>query len=326
MQMPGMDGIETIKAARQIAPHTSFLMLTGNQDVTTALQAVNDGEVFRFLTKPCEIDEIKKALRSAQQQFEHVSTEKELLHETFVGTIGFMSDIVELQSSASVDADRFSNTLTQLALDLDLPFGWEERIAARVALVGQSLLTSAERLKLQTLDIADPNHLATLANLCMLSARMIERIPRLERIAKILRHVPEVDGWIAVSQSLDSISATLLRVAIYWSLLTQKGLPLNTALQEIKLAMPRVSDGLCKAIENLDDYTDKCVPIEISVDQLAEGMVMFEDVTHTDGAIIVSRGRKLTPPIIEKLVRFCSGDGAEVKIVAGSCPHLLAQS
>ncbi len=59
--------------------------------------------------------------------------------------------------------------------------------------------------------------------------------------------------------------------------------------------------------------------IMIFVDQLAEGMVMFEDVTHTDGAIIVSRGRKLTLPIIEKLVRWRSGDGAEVKIVAGSC-------
>ncbi len=58
---------KTIKAARLTAPHTSFLMLTGNQDVTIGdRQAVNDGEVFRFLTKPCEIDEIKKALRSAQ--------------------------------------------------------------------------------------------------------------------------------------------------------------------------------------------------------------------------------------------------------------------
>jgi ActR/RegA family two-component response regulator len=326
MRMPGMDGIQTIKAAREIAPETVYMMLTGNQDMTTAMQAVNDGQVFRFLNKPCEIGEIKKALTAAQRQYELIVAEKELLHETFVGSIGFMSDIIELQSTNLIDSDRLANTLAHLAKKLDIEIGWEERIAARIALVGLALLSQDERENLQKLDISEPEHSSALAKMCQISARMIERIPRLGRIAKILRMVPKVDGWVSATHPTDYVTASAFRVAMYWSMLTQKGLSANTALQEIKLAMPRLCESFSKSIGTLDDYTDACVPVLVAIEQLVEGMVMFEDVMNEDGAIIVSRGRKLTMPIIEKLTRFCGDTSATVKIVAGSCPQFAAEN
>ena len=53
MRMPVMDGLQFIEQARGIAQETVFMMLTGNQDLLTASNAVNRGQVFRFLTKPC---------------------------------------------------------------------------------------------------------------------------------------------------------------------------------------------------------------------------------------------------------------------------------
>src|SRR5882724_1862128 len=55
MRMPHMDGVQFIEKARRVAPNTVYLMLTGNQDIQTAMKAVNDGQVFRFLNKPCEV-------------------------------------------------------------------------------------------------------------------------------------------------------------------------------------------------------------------------------------------------------------------------------
>src|SRR3990172_8227431 len=51
MRMPKMDGVQFIKEARVKSPDTVFIMLTGNQDQATAIQALNEGHVFRFLTK-----------------------------------------------------------------------------------------------------------------------------------------------------------------------------------------------------------------------------------------------------------------------------------
>lgn len=51
-RMPDMNGIELLGRVRTIAPDTVRMMLTGYADVETAIDAVNEGSVFRFLTKP----------------------------------------------------------------------------------------------------------------------------------------------------------------------------------------------------------------------------------------------------------------------------------
>src|SRR5689334_4738053 len=53
MQMPGLNGVEFLKQVEVKAPDAIRIMLTGNADQKTAVDAVNDGHVFRFLTKPC---------------------------------------------------------------------------------------------------------------------------------------------------------------------------------------------------------------------------------------------------------------------------------
>src|SRR3972149_3481090 len=47
MRMPKMDGVQFIQAARFKWPTTIYMMLTGNRDQGTAIQALNEGQVFR---------------------------------------------------------------------------------------------------------------------------------------------------------------------------------------------------------------------------------------------------------------------------------------
>ena len=54
LRMPGMDGYSFCPKLEQIAPDSVRIMLTGNADVSAAIDAVNQGNIFRFLTKPCE--------------------------------------------------------------------------------------------------------------------------------------------------------------------------------------------------------------------------------------------------------------------------------
>src|SRR5882672_4792554 len=53
MRMPEMDGIQFLSRVRETIPETVRVMLTGNADQQTAMNAVNEGNIFRFLTKPC---------------------------------------------------------------------------------------------------------------------------------------------------------------------------------------------------------------------------------------------------------------------------------
>lgn len=53
MRMPGMDGVKFLSEARKRAPDSVRVMLTGFADLQTAVEAVNEVNIFRFLTKPC---------------------------------------------------------------------------------------------------------------------------------------------------------------------------------------------------------------------------------------------------------------------------------
>lgn len=62
MQMPGMNGLELISAMRRFAPDSTYIMLTGSSDLSTAMGAINDANVFRFYTKPCPADLLKEGI------------------------------------------------------------------------------------------------------------------------------------------------------------------------------------------------------------------------------------------------------------------------
>lgn len=62
MQMPGMNGVETLKAIRDFAPDCARLMLTGSPDLETSIKAINEGNILRFYVKPCPIETLREGL------------------------------------------------------------------------------------------------------------------------------------------------------------------------------------------------------------------------------------------------------------------------
>ncbi|MGB9436424.1 MAG: SpoIIE family protein phosphatase [Desulfobacterales bacterium] len=62
--MPGMNGIEFLCRVKETDPDSVRMMLTGSADMSTAIQAVNEGSIFQFHPKPCPADTLGKAIQS----------------------------------------------------------------------------------------------------------------------------------------------------------------------------------------------------------------------------------------------------------------------
>jgi DNA-binding NtrC family response regulator len=69
LKMPEMDGVTLLYLIRQVAPETVRVLLTGKADLEAAASAINLGNIFRFLNKPCPPGVLLRALEAAVEQY-----------------------------------------------------------------------------------------------------------------------------------------------------------------------------------------------------------------------------------------------------------------
>jgi len=78
-QMPRMKGTEFLKIAKEKYPNTVRILLTGHPDVATALKAINEDEVYRFVTKPVDAVGFAVTLRLAVEKKRLIEHAQQLL-------------------------------------------------------------------------------------------------------------------------------------------------------------------------------------------------------------------------------------------------------
>lgn len=74
-----MQGSEFLALVREQHPGTIRIMLTGHATLEAAMKAVNEGEIYRFFSKPWNDHDLKFAIRSAVEKFDLESENKRLL-------------------------------------------------------------------------------------------------------------------------------------------------------------------------------------------------------------------------------------------------------
>ena len=77
-RMPGMSGIELLKRTMTIRPHMVRIILTGYTDVESLVEAINSGQVYRYVTKPWNNDELRLTVRRALAHHETNKARHEL--------------------------------------------------------------------------------------------------------------------------------------------------------------------------------------------------------------------------------------------------------
>ena len=71
MRMPEMGGLELLRIVKEESPHIIRMVLSGYTQITTLLTAINDGEVYKFITKPWKLEEeFKPAMRQAIEYYD----------------------------------------------------------------------------------------------------------------------------------------------------------------------------------------------------------------------------------------------------------------
>jgi response regulator RpfG family c-di-GMP phosphodiesterase len=187
MRMPGMDGATFLGQVRRIAPETVRMLLTGQTDLTGAIAAVNEGQLFRFLIKPCPPRVLLDAFAAAAEQYYLITAERVLLEQTLHGSIAALVDVLTLASPAAFGrVTRVKRYVSEVVVHLKLDDPWRYGVAAMLSQVGCIILPQATAEKVYYGRELTPAEQEMVNRLPALAQRLVAHIPRMEAIGEML--------------------------------------------------------------------------------------------------------------------------------------------
>jgi response regulator RpfG family c-di-GMP phosphodiesterase len=312
MRMPGMDGIQLLTRVKASYPDTVRIMLTGNADQGTAMEAVNQGAIFRFLTKPCEPDFLAMALDAALEHFGHRMAERELLEKTLHGSIRMLMDLLSVLAPSSLGR---SNRLGDLALKVGarmaMPETWHLGVAATLSQVGLLTLPRSVAAKLQNGEPLDADEQAILHRVPEIGALLIRNIPRLEPVADIVYYAQKnLDGTGFPEDPVQGadipLGARVLHVLADY-MLQPPDREAKVSLREMGRDHARYDPEVLAALEAvLDDEaaTQDGQIRALLVNELQAGQTVVDAVETRDGWLVAPGGTVLGPHHLELIRNF----------------------
>ncbi|NOU31849.1 MAG: response regulator [Polyangiaceae bacterium] len=308
MRMPGMDGAEFLAEVRSRWPDVVRMLLTGQSDIESAIAAINKGQIFRFLTKPCPPPALLSAVQAALTQHDLITAERVLLEQTLHGSIKALTDMLALVSPVSFGrATRVKQLVIDIADHLGLKERWQVEVAAMLSQIGHMTLPAetAERLYYGRALSNDEQRLV--ARLPGLTESLLGNIPRLETVREILRTYPMANAGALPEDPVKAIAvrgASILRLAVDFDALESS----DRASARLAVATLCGREGRYAA-----DALAALVAVrgaraaevrEISSADLREGMILAEDVKTDGGVLLVARGHEITARFIERIRNF----------------------
>lgn len=324
MRMPVMDGIQFLARVREIAPDTVRMMLTGNADMQTAIDAVNQGNIFRFLTKPCPTDVFIEALRAGVKQYLLVTSERELLEETLNGSVKVLIDVLSLASpTAFTRANRATRIVGRIANKLQLPNVWQFKLAAMLSQLGCITLPAGvlDKINTQTPLSDAEQHMFDVHP--SVGHQLLVRIPRLKLIARMIEQQqnppanPVSPKNLAFEEDVVLMGAQLLKVALDFDQHVSRGLSHHDALALMHAQPGTYNPILLAALDggNAQEISRESGGAQeqliITVAELKTGMVIEQDVWSKNGIMLVQKGQEVTLPVLMRLRNFAQGIGIE---------------
>lgn len=317
MRMPQMDGATFLTRARELAPDSVRILLTGHADLDSAVAAVNQGQIFRFLTKPCPAEALVASLQAAAEQYRLVHAERELLEQTLTGAVKALAEVLALSNPIAFGrAARVHRTVVAMCARLRPPDRWAIEVAAQLSQIGAIQLPGPVAEKLYFGRALDPAEQALVDRGPALADQLLTNIPRLEPVRAILAALAPA----ARPAAEPPLGARILRLADALDTLEAGGLQPAEALATIKGRPGQHEPRLLDALEQeIGERTAREIR-ELPLDQVRPGMQLADDLRATSGVLLVARGFVVSAGMLMKLQSMRAGVREPVRVVvpAGS--------
>jgi response regulator RpfG family c-di-GMP phosphodiesterase len=286
---------------------------------------VNNGQIFRFLTKPCAPPDMLAQVSAAVEQHRLITSERVLLRQTLHGSIKALIDVLALTHPASFGrAMRIKEKVGKLVAATGMVESWQVEVAAMLSQLGCAALPPEVAEKVYFGRRLTSEEEAMVARVPHVTEQLLGNIPRMEAVRHMLASLHRPLGRdVAASEAereLIAVGAKLLRIVVDYDVLEQQGATPAVAFASMRARNGRYDPALLeKFAEARGDGGPHPDVRELSLRDLLPGMVVAQDVVMSTGALLVARGYQLTDGVLERLRNFRAGSVREpIRVIARS--------
>lgn len=320
-RMPGLDGISFLLEAQEICPDATRMILTGVADLEMATNAINLGQIFRLLLKPCATENFITSVKAGIRQYELITGERDLLQNTLKGSIKILTDLLAAISPDSFSqANRISGLTRKFAKELDLPNAWELELAGVLCRIGCVTVPPEVLDNWMKGKYLDPNQLQMMDSVGKIGNHLLRNIPRLEKIAEgiLYQSTPFAPARNPNQHLLGTdipLIGRILKIVIDYDRFYSVDQNMKSALNKmtnqineydpelIKIFREQVIDNQGK--EKAAVTTPESALIEVNFDQVKSGMVIMAHVFDNKGRMLISAGTVVTEILKIRLANYC---------------------
>ncbi len=328
MRMPGMDGVAFLAWAMSQHPDTVRIMLTGNADQGTAMEAVNRGSIFRFLTKPCDSELLGQTLDLAVRQHLLITAEKSLLEDTLKGAIKMLVELLSCLDPISFGRAQAMATLAEgIAKEMHMKNPWVLGVASILSQIGILTVPEGVATKIQTGAFLNSGERDLANRIPEIGADLIKNIPRLEEVAEAVLYMNKnVNGTGYPPDDLKGgeipLGGRILRVVWdYERLLPKFGFPLATVRDmEIRTTWydPEVLHAFVRYLERQGAKAPAPPAQQVGLHELRIGHVLLTNIETSDGLLVVPKGSTIGLAHLQKLRNFARISGIKEPLLVTS--------
>ncbi len=310
-KMPEMNGIDFLSKVRELYPDTVRVMLTGYADLNAATQAVNEGNIFRFLSKPCPVEQMSKNIYDAVGQYQLVTAEKELLNNTLKGSIKMLIEILSSVNPEAFSQATQSRNLAKSILErLGKPISWDIEIAVLLSKIGLVTIPNEILEKKNNGVELTAEEKEMYYKHADFGAALLKNIPRLENIAEgISFQYSSYDGETGardfkVGENIPFVGR-LLKVLNDFNAFLKLGFPEDEALKEMQKSAGKYDPDILGALlAEVSGLSSGQIVSMKNLDELKAGMVLAEGVRDIHGFLLIPKGSELSSIALMKIINY----------------------